>query len=150
VVRCIEYEVWAADQSNTAPNQSSLGVKGGYLWIWKGEDIETQVNDGSKIAVPLSCTLTATTGPCDLLEVFPPTLVADSTNAPLSSFPGFGRFHGVLIDPQQRYATVSMFTGGGGYIGIMDTTTREAIALFRATAFNTARSVHMNFWSAVS
>jgi hypothetical protein len=26
-----DYEVWAADQSNTAPGQGTLGVKGGLL-----------------------------------------------------------------------------------------------------------------------
>lgn len=74
-------------------------------------------------------------------------MVTDSNGAQLSDLPGFGRFHGILIDPQQKYAALSMFAPNGGYVGIMDTSTKEAVALFRATGFNVGRSAHMSFWS---
>lgn len=65
-----DYEVWGADQSNTAVNQVGLGLKGSYLWIWTKQDIETQVQGGAD-AVPLPCLHDETTGPCDILSVFP-------------------------------------------------------------------------------
>jgi hypothetical protein len=148
-----DFEVWATDQSNTAPGQSALGVKGSFLWIWDGQDVITQVEDSEYTAVPLPCTPSALVGPCDILEIFPQDLVTDSTSQKLADLPSFGRLHGALIDPQSKYSALSMFTpgggGGGGYIGIVDTTTKEAIGLFRVTRFGTGRSVHMPVWSAV-
>jgi hypothetical protein len=154
-----DYEVWAADQSNTAPGQGVLGVKGGLLWIWDGKDVEKQVEDDGYKAVPLPCIPGDTTGPCDILKIFPPELVTDSTpSTALGEMSGFGRLHGALIDPLSKYAALSMFVPGGGYIGIVDTVTKEAIALFRTTRFGftvnglqmSGRSVHMNEWSKVS
>ncbi len=151
----VEYEVWAADQSNTAAGQPSLAVKGGYLWIWNGKDVERQEKDPKFVAKPLPCTPTKTAGPCDMLEMFPGDLKSSLNMAELDTLTGFGRFHGVQIDPQNKYVAISMFASNGGYIGVVDTKTREAIALFRATMFDIGpnpnrRSVHMNFWSAVS
>jgi hypothetical protein len=151
-----DYEVWAADQSNTAPNQGVLGVKGGLLWIWDGKDVGKQVEDDGYKAVPLPCIPGDITGPCDILKIFPPELVTDSTpSTTLAELSGFGRLHGAVIDPQSKYAALSMFVPGGGYIGIVDTVTKEAIALFRATRFGfgvqtSGRSVHMNGWTKVS
>jgi hypothetical protein len=151
------YDVWAADQSNTAPGQTGLGVKGGLLWIWNGKAIERLVTFGGKPPKPLPCTPDAEQGPCDILEMFPPDLLSDSTAIRLGDLPGFGRLHGALIDPYNKYAALSMFVPGGGYIGIVDTRTKEAIALFRATRFRLkvagvdtfGRSVHMNYWTEV-
>lgn len=153
----VHYEVWAADQSNTAPGQTGLGVKGGLLWIWDGKDIERLVANGGRRADPMPCTPNAQQGPCDILQMFPPDLLSDSTATRLGDLPGFGRLHGALIDPYNKYAALSMFVPGGGYVGIVDTTTKEAIALFRATRFRLkvagvdtfGRSVHMNFWTQV-
>ena len=152
------YEVWATDQSNTAQNQALLGVKGGLLWIWDGKAIEKLVSNGGRRVDPLPCTPNAQQGPCDILEMFPPDLLSDSTGLRLGDLPGFGRLHGALIDPYNKYAALSMFVPGGGYIGIVDTTTKEAIALFQATRFRLkvppgvdgfGRSVHMNYWTEV-
>jgi hypothetical protein len=153
----VDYEVWAADQSNTAPGQTGLGVKGGLLWIWNGKAIERLVTFGGKPPKPLPCTPDVEQGPCDILEMFPSDLRADSTATRLGDLPGFGRLHGALIDPYNKYAALSMFVPGGGYIGIVDTRTKEAIALFRATRFRLkvagvdtfGRSVHMNYWTEV-
>lgn len=152
------YEIWASDQSNSAAGQSSLGVKGGFLWIWKSQDIEAQLQGGPE-AKPVSCVPTKTEGPCDVLEVFPPSLrqkFQDGTlGSRLGKLDGFGRPHGMIRDPQGLYVSVNMFVPDGGYVGIIDTTTYEAISLFRVTKFSFAggdpaghRSVHMSFWSA--
>jgi hypothetical protein len=91
--------------------------------------------------------------------MFPANLVTDYTpSKTLAKLPGYGRLHRVLIYPQSKYAALSMFIPGGGHIGIVDTATKEAIALFRATQFGfsfngvrpSGRSVHMNAWSEVS
>lgn len=150
------YEVWASDQSNTAPDQGKLGVKGGYIWIWSSEQIQKQL-EGYGPAEPSSCTSTAPQGPCDTLEVFPQNLVQyfqDGTQgSPLKDLSGFGRIHGMIRDPQGLYVTVNMFTPGGGYVGIIDTQTREAVGLFRVTKFKYGpndtinRSVHMSVWA---
>jgi len=56
-------------------------------------------------------------------------------------------------DPTERYVTVSLFAPGGGYIGVIDTLTKEAIGLFRATQFrymgeaSPQRSNHMSNFS---
>ena len=97
-------------------------------------------------------------GPCDLLDVFPQTLVevdarGEPTGQTLGDLDGFGRLHGMLADPQNRYVNANIFAPGGGFVGVIDTRTREAIGLFRVTGTNVGggtdvRSVHMSFWSA--
>ena len=45
---------------------------------------------------------------------------------------------------------MNIFTPEGGFIGVIDTETKEAISLFRVTetdANSNGRSVHMSFWS---
>ena len=142
------YEVWASDQSNSVPGETSAGVKGSYLWIWDSSAIQEQLNGGTD-AKPLSCT-TAPEGPCDLLDIFPQDLT-DGTGGTLGSLPAFGRLHGVIKDPQNLYVNANIFAPGGGYVGIIDTETKEAIGLFRVTEtdFPTGpkRSVHMSFWT---
>jgi hypothetical protein len=154
----VKYDIWAVDQSNTAPGQTSLGVKGSYLWIWDGNEVERVVENQKLRAIPLPCTPNARRGPCDILTMFPPDLVASDANSTrLADLPGFGRLHVAMIDPYNRYAALSMFVPGGGYIGIVDTKTKEAVALFRATRFQFkvagvdtyGRSTHMNFWTKV-
>ena len=149
------YEVWASDQSNSVPNQASLGVKGSYLWIWDSGDIETQVG-GGPAAVPLPCSSADTAGPCDVFTIFSPTLQEYNANGftgnTLNDLPLFGQLHGVLKDPQNRYVTANMFALGGGYVGVMDTQTKQAVGLFRVTQFgygasSSGRSVHMSFWN---
>ena len=143
------YEVWGSDQSNSVPGASGAGVKGSFLWIWVAESISDQLN-GEADATPLSCTPNNTEGPCDLLDIFPQDLMEVGTDAPLSNLTGFGRLHGVIKDPSSLYVTANIFTPAGGYIGIIDTETKEAIALFRVTATtgnSKSRSVHMSTWS---
>jgi len=155
------YEVWASDQSNSVPGQSGAGLKGSYLWIWKQADIEAQVA-GGPAAQPVACARNnrgkapGNVGPCDLLDVFPQDLLevdADgvATGNRLADLEGFGRLHGMIADPQGQYVNANIFAPGGGYVGVIDTSTKEAIALFRVTGTNVgngdARSVHMSFWS---
>lgn len=102
------YEVWASDQSNSMSGQGSLGVRGSFLWIYDSDDIEEQLNDGTD-APPLSCTPNDSVGPCDILDVFPPTL-QDSSGNDLSTITVFGRLHGVIGDPQNLYVVANMFT----------------------------------------
>lgn len=111
------YEVWASDQSNSVAGQDSLGVKGSFLWIWDSDDIAKQLNDPDTVAPSLSCTPSATTGPCDIMDIFPQTLqerTADDslTGQTLGDLPLFGRLHGVIKDPQQRYVVANMFPRG--------------------------------------
>ncbi len=151
------YEVWASDQSNSVPNQSSLGVKGSFLWIWDSQDIERQLAGGQS-AQPLGCAPGALQGPCDLLDVFPEDLIevdhlGQPTGMKLGDLNGFGRLHGMIPDPQQRYMNVNIFAPSGGYVGVIDARSKAAIALFRVTATQLGsaglnRSVHMSFWSA--
>ena len=137
--------MWASDQSNSVPGQEKLGIKGSFLWIWDSDDIETQLAGGPD-ATPIGCE-PGTTGPCDLIDLFPQDLVESTSGTQLKDLSGFGRLHGVIKDPQQRYVNANIFAPGGGYIGVIDTRTKEAVALFRATEFNGARSVHMSFWN---
>lgn len=154
------YEVWASDQSNSVPGQSA-GTFGGFIWIWDSEDIERQLAGGPD-ALPLGCDVPfgsrspSNTGPCDLLDMFPQDLVEvgpndEPTGNVLADLSGFGRLHGMLSDPQGRYVSASIFAPGGGYVGIIDTWRKEAVALFRVTGTNVGggtnvRSVHMSFW----
>jgi hypothetical protein len=148
------YQVWASDQSNSVPGQTSSGIKGSFLWIWDSDSIEFQLKNSQEEAIPLSCTPDEASGPCDLLDIFPSNLerctAAGCTDESLGDLDGFGRLHGVIKDPLNRYVTANMFAPGGGYVGVIDTETREAIALFRVTKVNfpVPRSVHMSFWSA--
>lgn len=147
------YEVWASDQSNSVPGEERLGVKGSFLWVFDTDGIQGQLS-GKEKATPLPCTPTKTKGPCDAFEIFPPELnQVDAGGAPtgkqLKDISGFGRLHGVLVDPQNKYVSANFFTPGGGFIGIIDVETKEAISLFRVTGFSTKaeRSVHMTLWS---
>lgn len=156
------YEVWASDQSNSVSGAAAPGTKGSYLWIWDSKDIEAQLA-GKGDAVPIGCgknnggKAKSNVGPCDLLDVFPQNLKeydADGnfTGNELSDLNGFGRLHGMLPDPQNRYVTANIFAPSGGYVGIIDTETKGAIALFRVTGTNVGggtdvRSVHMSFFN---
>jgi hypothetical protein len=158
----MRYEYWASDQSNSVPGQASLGIKGSYLWIWDSADVDRQLAGGST-AQPIACGSNSTgknpfnRGPCNLLDVFPSSLMevdgsGNPTGNKLADLPGFGRLHGMLSDPQNRYVNANIFAPGGGYVGVIDTRTKEAIALFRVTSTNfpsvsNARSVHMSFWN---
>lgn len=144
----IDYEVWGSDQSNSVPGQTQRGVHGSWIWIWEGQEISTQVNGGAN-AVPVACAgMASSVGPCDTNAVFPATLVEFDANgiATGNLRPQIGRLHGMLVDPQQKYITANFFTPGGGFVGILDGRTKEAIALFRASATNVGRSNHMSFW----
>lgn len=142
------YEVWGADQSNSVPNVASRGVVGSYLWIWDSNSIQTQI-DGEDDAVPLSCSPNKAQGPCDLFDIFPKTLVDEAGNS-IEDLGSFGRLHGVIKDPSNRYVNANIFTPRGGYVGVIDTLTKEAIGLFRVTKTGGSaveRSVHMSFWT---
>ena len=153
------YEVWASDQSNSVPGVASRGIEGSWIWVWDSKDVKRQLKGGPD-AVSLPCgpdMLNPTaTGPCNLLDVFPGTLEeydADGqpTGNTLADLNGFGRLHGMLPDPQQRYLNANIFAPSGGYVGIIDRQTKAAVGLFRVTGTNVAgndtRSVHMSFWS---
>ena len=100
------YQVWASDQSNSAPGQTALGVKGGFLWVYDSVDIDRQLAGGVD-AQPLPCSPMATVGPCNVLNIFPETLT-DSNSASLKSLNGFGRLHGALPSNDGRYINVNM------------------------------------------
>ena len=110
-----QYEIWASDQSNSVSGESSTGVNGSYLWIWDAPSVKSQLNNQND-AVPLSCTPDATVGPCDLWDVFPPSLVETGsigvTGNVLGDLPKFGRLHGMIKDPQARYVTANMYAPG--------------------------------------
>lgn len=144
------FEIWGSDQSNSVVGETSAGVRGSFLWIWDSDSILEDFEDAS----PLSCTPDSAIGPCDILDIFPGTLMEYDESGPtgniLNDLDGFGRLHGVLKDTTERYVAANIFTPGGGYVGVMDTMTKEAIGLFRVTATNaneSERSVHMSFWS---
>ena len=150
--------MWASDQSNSVPDAGALGVKGSWIWIWDSIDIAKQIAGGED-AKPLACSeeeSADTFGPCNLLDVFPQSLrELDETGLPsgatLAELNGFGRLHGMLPDPQNRYFNVNIFAPSGGYVGIIDARTKAAVSLFRVTGTNVAgpdtRSVHMSFWN---
>lgn len=149
------YEIWASDQSNSEAGQGSLGVKGSFLWIFSSSAVEAQLRNEpspSNNAVPLSCLPGVPQGPCDMLDVFPSTL-ANEDGTTLGNLPNFGRLHGVIADPQQKYVVANFFVPEGGYVGVIKVATKEAIALFRVTEFTyrnasptNRRSVHMSYW----
>lgn len=156
------YEVWASDQSNSITGAPAPGTVGSYLWIWDSRDIEAQLA-GKGDAIPIGCGKNnggkskSNVGPCDLLDVFPQNLReydanGDATGNALADLNGFGRLHGMLPDPQNRYVTANIFAPSGGYVGIIDTETKGAVALFRVTGTNVGggndvRSVHMSFFN---
>ena len=146
------YEIWGSDQSNSVAGESSRGVRGSYMWIWDSKDVDRQLKTG-KLAEPLGCDgkNRPGDGPCNVLDVFPSSLVEHDGNGPtgntLGDLPAFGRLHGMLADPQNRYMNVNMFAPGGGYVGIVDGESKEAVALFRVTGTNAGRSLHMSFWN---
>eukprot|EP00579_Thalassiosira_antarctica_P011372 CAMPEP_0201918768 /NCGR_PEP_ID=MMETSP0903-20130614/7835_1 /ASSEMBLY_ACC=CAM_ASM_000552 /TAXON_ID=420261 /ORGANISM="Thalassiosira antarctica, Strain CCMP982" /LENGTH=600 /DNA_ID=CAMNT_0048455141 /DNA_START=62 /DNA_END=1864 /DNA_ORIENTATION=+ len=149
-----KYEVWGSDQSNSVENETTPGVKGSFLWVWDSDSIQDQLAGGED-AVPLSCSPDKASGPCDLLDVFPHNLMQVAQNGTelgeLGDLSRFGRLHGVIEDPSNRYVTANIFAPSGGYVGIMDTQTKEAVGLFRVsktTGTGTARSVHMSEWTA--
>jgi hypothetical protein len=121
------------------------------LWIRDSADIETQLAGGPDV-VPLPCSHVTTTGPSDLLDIFPQDLVEWKTRKELGDLPAFGRLQGVIKDPHNRYVVVNIFARDGGYVGVIGAQTKEAVALFCATEFDFGsgldRSVHMIFWNA--
>lgn len=153
------YEVWASDQSNSVSGVASRGVEGSWIWVWDSKDINRQLKHGTEAeAKPCGPDMLNpfAKGPCNLLEVFPGTLEeydaeGQPTGNTLADLNGFGRLHGMLPDPQQRYLNANMFAPSGGYVGIIDRQTKAAVGLFRVTGTNVAgddtRSVHMSFWS---
>ena len=143
------YEVWGADQSNSEANVAVAGTKGGFIWVWNSTSIQAQLSGGLE-ATPLSCSPGKSSGPCNLLDVFPQGLV-DGSGTSLGTLPGFGRLHGFSKDPTNMYITANIFAPQGGYVGVIHTETKGAIALFRVTKTNAnanQRSVHMSFWTA--
>ena len=97
------YEVWAADQSNSVAGVASRGVTGSFMWIWDSEDIEVQLGGGPD-APPVGCSPDPSVpGPCDVLDVFPGTLVEHDADGPtgqtLADVGPFGRLHGMIPDP---------------------------------------------------
>ena len=156
------YEIWAADQSSTVSNQTALGLRGGRLWIWTDDAIQKTIS--KKTVVPLPCKPKLGSGPwvgpCDWFDIFPGALVQQNSTGPtgktLQDLENVGVWHGIVKDPGNKYVLASLFAKGGGYVGIIDTRTRGAVALFRVTKYsyteglNTTsdRSVHMTFWSA--
>ena len=147
------YEIWGSDQSNSVPGKN-VGTDGSFIWIWSSVDMERQIHNGAT-ARPMGCDPANTpgAGPCDLKEVFPANLIQHDGDAPtgstLGDLPLFGKLHGMLPDPQNLYMNVNSFVAGGGYVGIMDGRTKEAVALFRVTQVEAGaqRSVHMSFWN---
>lgn len=126
------YEIWAADQSNSSPDAVTYGKNGSFLWIWDSNDVNIQLNGGVD-AKPLPCHPDETTGPCNLLDIFPASLekhngeewsVPGESEA-LSDHSNFGRLHAVVQDPYDRYVTANIFAPSGGYLGIIDVRTKE-------------------------
>ncbi len=149
------YEVWGTDQSNTKAGAAAIGTQGSAMWIWDSADIEAQIAGGDK-AKALGCGADAGVagkGPCAMEDIFPGALVDENGKTLSSAFgAGFARMHGSLSDPQGKYMNINMFlTGGaGGFVGIMDGQTKEAIALWQVTKTGASaggRSVHMSFWN---
>ncbi|MEB3290704.1 MAG: hypothetical protein VKI82_12370 [Leptolyngbya sp.] len=144
------YEIWGSDQSNSVADVESLGVRGSWIWVWDSHDMERQLATG-EAAEPLGCDgqNRPGDGPCNLYEVFPADLVEHDAEGNTGNHLGtdLGRLHGMLPDPQNRYMNVNLFSPGGGYVGIIDGETKEAVALFRVTGTSAGRSVHMSFWN---
>ena len=145
-----EYEIWGSDQSNSVADAESRGVSGSWIWVWDSKDVERQLETG-EAAKPLGCdgNNRAGDGPCNVYDVFPSSLMEYDSNGATGSSLGtaFGRLHGMLPDPQNRYLNANLFSPGGGYVGIIDGETKEAVALFRVSGTSDGRSVHMSFWN---
>lgn len=147
----VAYEVWGADQSNSVAGAGARGVDGSWIWVWNSEDIEAQIKHGTA-AEPLGCdgANVPGEGPCDLKAVFPADLAEfdaeGATGASLGDH-AYGRLHGMLPDPQNRYMNINLFGPGNGFVGIMDGATKQAVALFRVTATTSGQRVHMSFWN---
>lgn len=145
-----DYEIWGSDQSNSVADVESRGVRGSWIWIWDSQDMERQIATGEP-AEPLGCDgqNIPGEGPCNVYDVFPASLVEHDTDGETGNQLGteFGRLHGMLTDPQNRYMNVNLFSPAGGYVGIIDGETKEAVALFRVTGTSAGRSVHMSFWN---
>ncbi|CAB9515623.1 expressed unknown protein [Seminavis robusta] len=162
------YEIWGSDQSNSVANQTALGVAGSFLWIWDAEDLKETINiqlqaeQGSvstksgEAPAPKSCSPDQDKGPCDLFTIYPAELTDSVSGETLTQVAGFGRWHGVTKDPQNKYVTANIFAPAGGFLGIVDATTKAAVALFRMTEATystgddqdaTNRNVHMSFWN---
>ena len=144
------YEIWGSDQSNSVTNVESRGVNGSWIWIWDSKDVGKQIEKG-KVAQPLGCDgkNKPGEGPCNVYDVFPSNLKEHDINGETENTLGrdFGRLHGMLPDPQSLYMNANLFSPDGGYVGIIDGETKEAIALFRVSATSAGRSVHMSFWN---
>ena len=147
------YEIWGSDQSNSVANVESRGVDGSWIWVWDSKDVKKQLKTG-KEAKPLGCDgkNRPGDGPCDLHKVFPANLkeydaAGKETGKTLANLPAFGRLHGMLPDPQNKYMNANIFAPNGGDVGIIDGETKEGVALFRVTGTNAGRSVHMSFWN---
>ena len=162
--QAIDYEVWAADQSNSTPSIPAKGTDGSLLWIWDGAAVNTYAAGPSTGAQPaaLPCNAGNTPGPCDLHAIFPGTLdefssdaagaaIADTT-LNLSDVGPIARLHGAIPDPQHRSVNMNMFAPGNGFVGIISADTKEAISLYRVSKTNApsggGRSLHMSFWNA--
>jgi len=144
----VGYEVWGSDQSNSVPGESSRGVNGSFIWIWDSVDVEAQAAGGPDAQAVGCAGMGGAPGPCDVNDFFPSGLVeydADGS-ATGNTRPQIGRLHGMLVDPQNKYLTANLFAPGGGFVGIIDGRTKEAIALFRASGTSAGRSNHMSFW----
>lgn len=139
------YEIWGADQSNSVSGIDDRGVSGNW---WDSKDLEARLQRGH-----LGCDENDIAGQslCTLFDIFPSTLVENdsngSTGKTLNNLSGFGHLHGMLPDPQNLYMNVNILAPNGGYVGIIDGETKEAVALFRVTSTNMGRSVPMSFWS---
>ena len=149
IISTVPYEVWASDQSNSVAGEASRGVNGSFIWVWRSEDVQTQI-DGGATAQPVGCA-GGIPAPCDIHAVFPGALAqvgtGGATGSTLATLPRFGRLHGMIADPQDMYMNVNMFAPAGGYIGIVDGATKEAVALFRVSSTTAGRSLHMSFWN---
>ena len=145
-----DYEIWGSDQSNSVAGAGSRGVQGSWIWVWDSQDMLQQLKTG-EAAKPLGCDgkNRAGDGPCNVYDVFPSRLSEHDAKGATGKRLGtkFGRLHGMLPDPQNRYMNVNLFSPGGGYVGIIDGETKEAVALFRVTGTSAGRSVHMSFWN---
>lgn len=149
----VPYEIWGSDQSNSVAGAESRGVDGSFIWVWRSTDVIGQIiSRGRKLASPVGCDgqNRPGDGPCDVKDVFPGTLreydSMGATNAVLGDYT-YGRLHGMLVDPQNRYMNANLFGPGNGFIGIIDGATKEAVAIFRVTATTAGQRVHMSFWN---
>ncbi len=151
----LKYEVWGTDQSNQTAGATALGVNGSAMYVWDGDDVNAQMAGGAK-AQAIGCGTDANVkgkGPCQMEDIFPGALKDETGTALSTKFgAGFARMHGSLSDPQGKYMNINMFkTGGdGGFVGIMDGRTKDAVALFQVTKTGNSaggRSVHMSFWN---